>query len=110
MTLATSLPHSPGRVPLWLKLAYTAFMAILVPVYLYYYGPTNFLYFCDVALFLGLALVLSILIVRQSNERGRSLQQELEKKAAAPMAAPNFGAPTSPPFTPVSPHVLRRTQ
>src|SRR5437667_7879433 len=48
------------------------------------------------ALFLGLALVLSILIVRQSNERGRSLQQELEKKAAAPMAAPNFGAPTSP--------------
>jgi len=54
MTLATSLPHSPGRVPLWLKLAYTAFMAILVPVYLYYYGPTNFLYFCDVALLLTL--------------------------------------------------------
>ena len=30
-------------------------MAVLVPVYWYYYGPTNFLYFCDVALFLTLA-------------------------------------------------------
>ena len=43
------------RLPLWLKLAYTAFMAVLVPVYWYYYGPTNFLYFCDIALFLTLA-------------------------------------------------------
>ena len=43
------------RLPLWLKLAYSAFMAVLVPVYWYYYGPTNFLYFCDVALFLTLA-------------------------------------------------------
>lgn len=42
------------RIPLWLKLAYTAFMAVLVPVYWYYYGPTNFLYFCDVALILTL--------------------------------------------------------
>lgn len=43
------------RIPLWLKLAYTAFMLVLVPVYLQRYGPTNFLYFCDVALFLTLA-------------------------------------------------------
>jgi hypothetical protein len=43
------------RVPLWLKLAYTAFMIVLVPVYWYWYGPTNFLYFCDVSLFLTLA-------------------------------------------------------
>jgi len=27
---------------------------MLVPVYLYYYGPTNFLYFCDIALLLTL--------------------------------------------------------
>jgi hypothetical protein len=47
------LPAAP-RVPLWLKLVYTAFMAVLVPVYLYYYGWTNFLYFCDVALVLTL--------------------------------------------------------
>jgi hypothetical protein len=53
MTQVPSLPTAP-RIPLWLKLLYTAFMAVLVPVYLYYYGPTNFLYFCDVALILTL--------------------------------------------------------
>jgi hypothetical protein len=53
MSLAVSLPAAP-RIPLWLKLVYTAFMTVLVPVYLYYYGPTNFLYFCDVALILTL--------------------------------------------------------
>ena len=59
-----------GRVPLSLKLAYTAFMAVLVPVYLTFYGPTNFLYFCDVALILTLvgiwtnsALLISICAV-----------------------------------------------
>jgi hypothetical protein len=45
---------STERLPLWLKLAYSAFMAVLVPVYWYYYGPTNFLYFCDTALILTL--------------------------------------------------------
>ena len=48
-----SLAAAP-RIPLWLKLVYTAFMAVLVPVYAYYYGWTNFLYFCDVALILTL--------------------------------------------------------
>src|SRR5262249_11265747 len=43
-----------GRLPLWVKIVYTAFMAVLVPVYWHYYGPTNFLYFCDVALILTL--------------------------------------------------------
>ena len=41
-----------GLVPLWLKMVYSAFVAVLIPVYWYYYGPTNFLYFCDVALIL----------------------------------------------------------
>ena len=40
----------PKRIPLWFKLAYTAFCAVLIPNYLRDYGPTNFLYFCDVAL------------------------------------------------------------
>jgi hypothetical protein len=44
------MTRTASRVPLALKLAYTAFMAVLIPVYWYYYGPTNFLYFCDVAL------------------------------------------------------------
>lgn len=49
-------PKTPGatRLPLWLKLAYTAFLAVLIPVYWLNYGPTNFLYFCDVALLLTL--------------------------------------------------------
>lgn len=45
------------RLPLTVKIAYTAFMAVLVPVYWYHYGPTNFLYFCDIALFLTLFAV-----------------------------------------------------
>jgi hypothetical protein len=45
------------HVPLGLKLAYTAYMAVLVPVYWHYYGPTNFLYFCDVALLLTLIAI-----------------------------------------------------
>jgi hypothetical protein len=54
MSQTLTLPDAP-RIPLWLKLAYTAFMAVLIPVYWHYYGPTNFLYFCDVALILTLA-------------------------------------------------------
>jgi hypothetical protein len=46
-----------SRVPTGLKLAYTAYMAVLVPVYWHYYGPTNFLYFCDVALILTLIAI-----------------------------------------------------
>lgn len=46
---------APARIPLGLKLAFTAFMAVMVPFYWITYGPTNFLYFCDVAMFLTLA-------------------------------------------------------
>lgn len=42
------------RIPRPIQWLYTAFMAVLVPVYWTQYGPTNFLYFCDVALFLTL--------------------------------------------------------
>jgi hypothetical protein len=45
------------QIPLWLKLAYTAFVAVLVPVYWTSYGPTNFLYFCDVSAFFTLGAV-----------------------------------------------------
>jgi hypothetical protein len=48
-----------ARIPLVLKLGYTAFMAVLVPVYWHYYGPTNFLYFCDVALVFTLIAIWS---------------------------------------------------
>src|SRR5207249_440215 len=46
-----------GAVPLWFKLAYSAFVAVLVPAYWWYYGPGNFLWFSDLALFLALAAV-----------------------------------------------------
>jgi hypothetical protein len=49
----------PRRLPLALKLALTAFVCVQVPFYWWAYGPTNFLYFCDVALFLALASVWS---------------------------------------------------
>ena len=56
---ASGTPAKMPALPLWLKLAYTAFMAVLVPVYWANYGPTNFLYFCDVALFITLAALWS---------------------------------------------------
>jgi len=52
MTL--TMTQTANRLPLAFKLAYTAFMAVLIPVYWHYYGPTNFLYFCDVALIISL--------------------------------------------------------
>jgi hypothetical protein len=43
-----------GRIPLPVKIAYSAFMAVLVPAYLAWWGPTNFAYFCDQALLITL--------------------------------------------------------
>jgi hypothetical protein len=40
------------RIPLWMKFAYTAFITVLVPYYLSFYGPANFLWICDIALLL----------------------------------------------------------
>lgn len=49
--------QATNRIPFWLKIVYTAFMAVLVPVYWINYGPTNFLYFCDIALFFALVAI-----------------------------------------------------
>lgn len=46
-----------SRVPMAVKVGYSAFMAILIPIYLHYYGPTNFLYVCDVAMILTLIAI-----------------------------------------------------
>ena len=37
-------------LPLWLKIIYSVFVAILVPIYWKQYGPANFLWFSDIAL------------------------------------------------------------
>lgn len=42
------------KIPLWLKLSYSAFVVVLVPYYWRTYGPLNFLWFCDVALLVTL--------------------------------------------------------
>ena len=44
-------------IPLWLKISYTAFVAVLVPIYYVKYGPANFLWFSDIALFVTVAAV-----------------------------------------------------
>jgi hypothetical protein len=41
-------------IPLALKLAYTLFVAVLIPKYWMAYSAWTFLFFCDVALFIGL--------------------------------------------------------
>jgi hypothetical protein len=46
-----------GRINLWVKLLYTAFVSLLVPYYWKEYTPWNFLYFCDVALLVTLAAI-----------------------------------------------------
>jgi hypothetical protein len=45
------------RVPLTVKLVYTAFVAVLVQNYVVAYGPSNFCYFCDTALLLTVLAV-----------------------------------------------------
>jgi len=39
-----------SQLPLWLKIGYTLFVGVLVPVYFKHYGPANFLWFSDIAL------------------------------------------------------------
>lgn len=41
-----------GRVPLWLKVGWTAWVAVWTYFYWRDYGPQNFLWFCDMANFL----------------------------------------------------------
>ncbi len=40
-----------GRIPLSIKLVFTLFMCVLVPIYWHHYGPANFLWASDIALF-----------------------------------------------------------
>lgn len=43
------------RIPLWLKIAFTAWMAVWVTVYAGFYGPQNFLWICNLCNFILLA-------------------------------------------------------
>jgi hypothetical protein len=59
-----------SEIPLWVKVCYTLFVATLVPVYWWYYGPANFLWGSDIALlatllgfWLGSSLLVSMMAV-----------------------------------------------
>ena len=43
------------RIPLWVKVAFSLFVGMVVPYYWVTYTPWNFLYFCDVALLMTVA-------------------------------------------------------
>ena len=45
---------SVDQIPLWLKISSTLFVCVLVPVYWIHYGPSNFLWFSDIALLLSI--------------------------------------------------------
>ena len=51
---AAAAEKSSGRIPISVKVVYSAFMAVLIPYYYHAYGPANFLWFCDVALIVTL--------------------------------------------------------
>jgi hypothetical protein len=72
-TVIQAIPIAAGKepvvrkrkIPMAAKVAGIVFLAVLVPVYLHTYGPTNFLWFCDAALILtvvGMWLESSLLI------------------------------------------------
>ena len=48
---------SRRAIPLWLKIAYTAWLAVWVTVYWRSYGPQNFLWLCDLANFILLIAI-----------------------------------------------------
>jgi hypothetical protein len=43
---------SPARIPLWLKIGWTLWVAVWVPIYADHYGAKNFLWFCDIGNFM----------------------------------------------------------
>jgi hypothetical protein len=43
----TQIQYRLMRIPLWLKIAWTACVIAWIPLYWRQYGPQNFLYFCD---------------------------------------------------------------
>ncbi len=46
-----------AHYPLWVKLPYLVFVIFLIPIYLRQYGPQNFLWFSDIALFVTLIAI-----------------------------------------------------
>jgi hypothetical protein len=52
-------PAIDRRIPLWIKILYSLFLCVLVPVYWRQYGPAHFLWASDIALSLVLVVLWS---------------------------------------------------
>jgi hypothetical protein len=66
------------RIPLWLKVVWTACVILWIPLYCRQYGPQNFLYFCDLGnLFITAALWLESPLIFSSQATGLLLFQTL---------------------------------
>ena len=67
-----------SAIPLWLKIVYTVWLAVWVPVYWQSYGPENFLWLCDAAnLILGFAIWLESPLLFSSQAVGVLIIQAL---------------------------------
>lgn len=55
MTSGEGRPAGRQRLSLWIKLLYTAWVVVLVPIWIRWQGPQNFLWFSDIALLLTCA-------------------------------------------------------
>ena len=66
------------RIPLWLKIGWTIWLAIWAPVYLRHYGAQNFLYFCDIGnVLIGIGLWLESPLIFSWTACGLLLFQSL---------------------------------
>jgi hypothetical protein len=65
-------------IPIWVKVIYTAFMAVLIPIYWRAYGPHDFLWFCDAAAILTIfALWLESPLIASVNAVAMTLPQAI---------------------------------
>ena len=48
-----NLPFPEQQINVWIKIVYTLFVLALIPIYWKHWGPANFLWFSDIALFLS---------------------------------------------------------
>jgi hypothetical protein len=68
----------PMRIPLWLKLFWTAWVIVWAPAYWREYGPQNFLFFCDLGnLFIAAGLWLESSLIFSWQASGLLLFQSV---------------------------------
>jgi hypothetical protein len=76
--LPERIQYRDMRIPLWLKLLWTACVILWIPLYYRQYGPQNFLYFCDLGnLFITAALWLESPLIFSWQATGLLLFQTL---------------------------------